>query len=275
MISNRILGYLAFIVICITSHSCQPAQGTDQQKDERFPNIIYVLADDLGYGDIHAFNPESKIPTPHLDQLAAAGMKFTDAHTSSSVCSPTRYGILTGRYNWRSTLKNGVLWSVSPALIPNERETVASLLKKSNYHTAFIGKWHLGWNWVMDENNTIDFSQPVTHNPNDLGFDYAYGHVASLDIPPYVYIENGKATTIPTDSTINDDYQGFWRKGLTAPDFVHEDVTPNFFRRSFQYIQERSRADQPFFLYLALPSPHTPILPLEVWQGKSRAKPLC
>ena len=251
---------------------CQTPDTSSNDKMER-ANIIYILADDLGYGDIGAFNPEGKISTPHLNQLATEGMMFTDAHTTSAVCSPTRYGILTGRYNWRSTLKSGVLWSVDKALIPNDRETVASLLQKSGYHTAFIGKWHLGWDWDMDKNNTIDFSKPVKNTPNDIGFDYAYGHIASLDIPPYVYVENGQSTAIPTDSTINDDYQGFWRKGLTAPDFIHDQVTPNFFNRSIQYIEERAQSGRPFFLYLALPSPHTPILPLEQWQGKSGLNP--
>jgi arylsulfatase A-like enzyme len=237
------------------------------------PNIIYILADDLGYGDLSAFNPNGKINTPHLDALAAGGMMFTDAHTSSAVCTPTRYGILTGRYNWRSRLKSGVLWGKSEALIPMERKTVASMLQEYGYHTAFVGKWHLGWNWVMDEEENIDFSQPVTHNPNDLGFSYAYGHAGSLDMPPYVYVENGMSTAIPTDSTVNEDYQGFWRKGLTAPDFVHEEVTPHFFDKAMTYVEERSQSSQPFFLYLPLPSPHTPILPLEKWKGKSGLNP--
>jgi arylsulfatase A len=115
------------------------------------PNIIYVLADDLGYGDLGAFNPSGKIKTPHLDRMAQQGMKFTDAHTSSSVCTPTRYGILTGRYNWRSPLKRGVLSGTSKALIPQDRTTVASFLKSNGYETAFIGKWHLGWNWAVKD----------------------------------------------------------------------------------------------------------------------------
>jgi len=237
------------------------------------PDIIYILADDLGYGDLSAFNPDGNINTPHLDKLAADGMMFTDAHSSSAVCTPTRYGILTGRYNWRSRLKSSVLWGKSEALIPMERTTVASMLQDQGYHTAFIGKWHLGWNWTMDEEEHIDFSQPVTHNPNDLGFDYAYGHAASLDIPPYVYVENGMPTSIPRDSTVNEDYQGFWRKGLTAPDFVHQEVTPHFFDKAITYVEEKSGSGQPFFLYLPLPSPHTPILPLEKWQGKSGLNP--
>jgi arylsulfatase A-like enzyme len=264
MILKKIIILLSLLFSTLSFQSIQAQQQ---------PNIIYILADDLGYGDLSAFNPEGKINTPHLDQLAKEGMMFTDAHTSSAVCTPTRYGILTGRYNWRSDLKSSVLWGKSKALIPEERTTVASMLQGQGYHTAFIGKWHLGWNWAMDAEENIDFTQKVTHNPNDLGFSYAYGHAASLDIPPYVYVENGMPTAIPMDSTVNEDYQGFWRKGLTAPDFVHEEVTPHFFDKAMTYVEERSRTGQPFFLYLPLPSPHTPILPLEKWQGKSGLNP--
>ncbi len=259
-----------FALIGFTISACELQQnGNGQNK----PNIVYVLADDLGYGDVACFNPESKIKTPHLDRMAAEGMIFSDAHTSSSVCTPTRYGILTGRYNWRSKLKKGVLGGESPALIKEDRETVASMLKKSGYATAYIGKWHLGWNWVKNEDKSIDFSQPLTKSPNDHGFDYAYGHCGSLDMAPYVYVENGMPTAIPVETTENSDFQGFWRKGLTSPDFVHKDVTPNFFRRAFEYISQHAKSDKPFFLYLPLPSPHTPILPTEEWQGKSGLNP--
>lgn len=237
------------------------------------PNIIFILADDMGYGDVGAYNKDSKIKTPGLDRLASEGIRFTDAHTSSSVCTPTRYGILTGRYNWRSTLKSGVLGGASPALIPADRSTLASILKKSGYTTAYIGKWHLGWNFVKDEQGNIDFTKEVTHTPNDLGFDYAYGHCGSLDMAPYVYVENGHITAIPTDTTINTGKYSWWRKGITAPDFDHEDVTPNFFRRAINYVEEQANGEKPFFLYLPLPSPHTPILPSEKWQGKSGLNP--
>lgn len=246
---------------------------SNDKKEQRKPNIIYVLADDLGYGDISAYNENSKIKTPNIDRLASEGIKFTDAHTSSSVCTPTRYGILTGRYNWRSKLKASVLWGKSKALISKERTTVGKMLKSTGYYTAFIGKWHLGWNWDMDSSDVIDFSKRIAHSPNDVGFDYAFGHASSLDIAPYVYVENGMPTAIPTDSTASDDKFGWWRKGLTAPDFIHEDVTPNLFRRSIKFIQERSKEKDPFFLYLALPSPHTPILPTVAWQGKSGLNP--
>ncbi|UOY04940.1 arylsulfatase [Muricauda sp. SCSIO 64092] len=252
-------------------------------KENQLPNIVYVLADDLGYGDISALNENGKIKTPNIDQMASEGMRFTDAHTSSSVCTPTRYGILTGRYNWRSKLKKGVLGGTSKALIPTSRSTVASVLKKNGYHTAFIGKWHLGWDWGLkkteefgggwDEFDKIDYSKPVTNTPNDLGFDYAYGHCGSLDMAPYVYVENGLATQIPGTVTVNTGKYSWWRKGPTSNDFIHEDVTPNFFRRGIQYIREQANRDEPFFLYLPLPSPHTPILPTEQWQGKSGLNP--
>jgi len=237
------------------------------------PNIIYVLADDLGYGDLSCYNKDGKINTPNLDKLASQGVKFTDAHTSSAVCTPTRYGILTGRYNWRSTLKKSVLKGTSPSLIPSERETVASMMQKEGYSTAFIGKWHLGWNWVMDKDGEIDFSKPLTHSPNDVGFDYAYGHCGSLDMAPYVYVENGKVTQIPTKKTQSKEKYSWWREGYTAPDFIHEDVTPNFFRRAMGYVKTQANSNKPFFLYLPIPSPHTPILPTGEFKGKSGLNP--
>lgn len=277
MKSNHILK-AALLAICFTAiASCVQTNTKSSLKTK--PNIIYVLTDDLGYGDITAFNPNSKIKTPHLDQMANEGMMFTDAHTSSSVCTPTRYGILTGRYNWRTRLKQGVLGGYSEALIDTNRETVASLLKKYGYYTAFIGKWHLGWNWAKNSSKKedINFSKPITHSPNDNGFDYAYGHCGSLDMPPYVYVENEKATLIPADTTKGSEWKhetpGIWRKGITAADFKHKEVTPHFFKKAIKLIGERANEKQPFFLYLPLPSPHTPILPTKEWQGKSNLNP--
>ncbi len=240
----------------------------------------------MGYGDVTAFNENSKIKTPNIDLLAQAGMIFTDAHTSAAVCTPTRYSIITGRYNWRSALKQGVLTGKSNALIPKSRSTVASILKQKGYKTAFIGKWHLGWDWAIkdsiiasgegwDPNDfmNIDFSKPVTNNPNDLGFDYAFGHSGSLDMAPYVYVENGMATEMPDTITVNTGKYSWWREGPTSHDFVHSEVTPNFFKRAINYIQDAVKEPNPFFLYLALPSPHTPILPEEQWQEKSGLNP--
>ncbi|MDT0553063.1 sulfatase family protein [Urechidicola vernalis] len=271
-----VFGFISLLVL-----SCKK-----ESTSEKLPNIIYILTDDLGYGDISAFNPNGKIETPHIDNLAKAGMKFTDAHTSSAVCTPTRYGILTGRYNWRSQLKNGVLTGTSKALIPNSRTTIASLLKNKNYNTAYIGKWHLGWDWAKkDQDSTlgtgwnatdyknIDFSKPITNGPKDLGFDYSFGHSGSLDMAPYVYVENGLPTSVPTKITVDKGKYTWWREGPTGDDFIHDDVTPNFFRKSISYIKDKAKDDNPFFLYLPLPSPHTPILPTVKWQGKSNLNP--
>ncbi|GJM33555.1 MAG: arylsulfatase [Saprospiraceae bacterium] len=276
------ISVLAFSLGCLLYfNAC-----SDEIKKPIPPNIIYILADDLGYGDISAFNENGKIHTPNIDRMAAEGIKFTDAHTSSSVCTPSRYGILTGRYNWRSRLKSDVLTGTSKALIPTSRSTVASLLQKQGYQTAFIGKWHLGWDWALinpeeplgdgwneGDFGNIDFSKPVKNSPNDLGFDYAYGHAGSLDMAPYVYVEDALATEEPDSATVNTGEYSWWRKGPTSPDFIHEEVTPNFFNMAIAYTKQSATADKPFFLYLPLPSPHTPMLPTAQWQGKSGLNP--
>ncbi len=259
---------------------------SQRTKQQQKPNIIFILADDMGYGDIETFNPQCKINTPNLNTLSEEGMMFTDAHTSSSVCTPTRYGLLTGRYNWRSRLKSGVLNGVSTALIPESRTTVASLLKKEGYNTGFIGKWHLGWSWGLKDNihtstgNTfpikmddIDYGKPIAHTPNDLGFDYSCAIPASLDMPPYVYVINRRVTSPPATVTGSKEKYSWWRKGPTGADFHHIEVTPKFFDNAISYIKESANRGQPFFLYLALPSPHTPILPTAQWQGKSGLNP--
>ncbi len=243
-------------------------------KTTRKPNIVYILADDMGYGDLSCLNPSSKIQTKYLDQMAAEGMIFEDAHATSSVCTPSRYSILTGRYNWRSNLKEGVLFGYSPHLVEPDRMTVASLLKTHGYHSAMIGKWHLGWDWATTNDQSpsaenIDFTGLVTNGPDACGFDYYYGHAGSLDMPPYVYVENGWATAQPDRITENTNKFSWWRAGPTAPDFKHEDVLPNFTRRSIHYIEDRAATGEPFFLYFPLPAPHTPILPTEAFQGKS------
>ena len=253
------------IIVLAIAFSCQGV------KKESNPNIIFILADDLGYGDVSCFNENSKITTPFIDKLASEGVRFTDAHTSSSVCTPTRYGILTGRYNWRSTLKQGVLWGYSKALIPQDRLTIAGFLKQNGYKTAGIGKWHLGWDWanVEEGNENIDYSKPVENSPTTRGFDYFYGFNGSLDMPPYVWVENNMPTMVPTKETVDKGDQSWWRMGLTSDDFSHEQVLPDITKRTVKFINENAKGDQPFFIYMPLPAPHTPILPTKEFQGKS------
>jgi arylsulfatase A-like enzyme len=283
--STKIFESVLLIITTLLAISCTNEKAIKIVEVEK-PNIIYILTDDLGYGDIGAFNPNGKIKTPHIDQLAKEGMRFTDAHSPSAVCSPTRYGIITGRYSWRSEMKNGVLTGKSKALIPNSRTTVASLLKKGGYATSFIGKWHLGWDWAQKDSSNfggegwnatdfdnLDFTKPVTNSPKELGFDYSYGHSGSLDMAPYVYIENGNITAAVDTITEDSGKYTWWRKGPTAADFTHDDVTPNFFRKAMAYVTDKSKEEKPFFMYLALPSPHTPILPTEEWLGKSELNP--
>ena len=241
----------------------------ETKKEKKHPNIVYILADDLGYGDVSALNKNSKIHTQAIDKLADEGMIFTDAHSGSAVCTPTRYGILTGRYAWRSRLKNGVLWSYDEHLIDTGRMTVASLLKSHGYNTACIGKWHLGLDWAKDTNNRVDYSKPIKNGPNSNGFDYFFGITASLDIPPYVYIENDRVTMQPKDTIEANSGKAFWRRSEIAPDFKMEEVLPKLTSKAVAYINKQKSNSESFFLYFALPAPHTPILPTEKFLEKS------
>jgi arylsulfatase A len=245
----------------------------------RKPNVIVILADDLGIGDLRATNPKSKIATPALDRLAQEGLVFRDAHTPSSVCTPTRYGLLTGRYNWRSTLARGVLSGTSPPLVPPERPTLGHLLRSTGYHTAMIGKWHLGWNWSRGNSgwHQIDFSQPVTGGPDSNGFDEFCAFSGSLDMPPYVWVENGRPTAVPTREegvTKHDDAYGWYRSGPIAPDFEITTTLATCFNRSIAHVKRRAaEPDRPFFLYLPLPAPHTPVVPQHPFRGSSGINP--
>ncbi|MFT0574704.1 sulfatase-like hydrolase/transferase [Bacteroides thetaiotaomicron] len=201
------LTYQLVAIPAALSFSACHTQSSQQQPTP--PNIIYILADDMGYGDINAFNPHSQIPTPTLDSMASAGIMFTDAHSNSSVSTPTRYGTLTGRYAFRSSLKKGVLTGYSSSLIEKGRETIASFLSNQGYQTACIGKWHLGLDWVkkdakkplftgnewnVENTDNVDYTAYISGGPTDCGFGYSCILPASLDMPPYIYIEDGKVT---------------------------------------------------------------------------------
>lgn len=234
------------------------------------PNIVLILVDDMGYGDPACFNPESKIPTPSIDSLARAGMRFTDAHAPGPLCHMSRYGLLTGRYPFRIDVS---VWPNRP-LIEFNQPTIASLAKRAGYATAMVGKWHLGF----DEQG---YDQPLRGGPVDCGFDRFFGIRASTDIPPYFYIRDDQAVSPPTDhiaASNSEDWspiQGrFWRAGGIAPDLQLKDVLPRFTDEAISVIEDhakKSQFDQPLMLYLAYAAPHTPWLPAEEFVGKSGA----
>ena len=254
------------------------------------PNIVVILCDDLGYGDVSCFHPKGKIPTPQMDKIARDGMIFTDAHSGSAVCSPTRYGLLCGRYAWRGRLKNGVLGGLSPRLIEPGRLTVAQMLKEKGYQTAAIGKWHVGMDWEKlpgkkvselgiespAQNRNVDYTKPIKNSPNSVGFDYFFGISASLDMIPYAYIENDRLAQQPTGEAefemMPGKNKGKTRKGPAAPGFDAARVLPDLTEKAVEYIGSRSK-DTPFFLYLPLASPHTPVLPTGPFQGRSGLNP--
>lgn len=268
--AGGIIGHMIRLLLCLSLVSSAIAA--------RKPNVILVMADDLGIGDVSPTNPDCKIKTPYLQKMADEGITFFDAHTPSSVCTPTRYGLLTGRYNWRSRLARGVLSGRSTHLIPADRPTLGHLMKKAGYHTAMIGKWHLGWDWAKDKRGKIDFTKPVKNGPDINGFDQYYGHCGSLDMPPYVWVDTGKVTAQPDrEEGVNrkDDRYGWYRKGPIGSDFQIAEVLPHLFDKAIELVEERASAisNKPFFIYLPLPAPHTPIVPVPPFKDASKLNP--
>ena len=235
------------------------------------PNVVIILADDMGYGDLGSYNVDSRIPTPHMDSIASQGMRFTDAHSPSAVCTPTRYALLMGRYAWRlPSLTSGVTNGYSPLIADTNRTTIADIMSEAGYHTAAIGKWHLGLGGVSPTN----YDEPLVPGPRSLGFDYFFGIPASLDMAPYVWVEDEHVTASPTghaDNSIGCCTGAFWRSGAIAADFDHADVLPEIARRASSYIRAQAATDAPFFLYVPLAAPHTPWLPTEDFIGTSQA----
>lgn len=237
------------------------------------PNIVVILADDLGCGDLSCYNKASKITTPNMDRVASEGMRFTDAHSPSGVCTPTRYGLLTGRYAWRTRMKQGVLQGYDPLLIENDRMTVASLLKKHRYATHCVGKWHLG----LGDVKPTDYDKPLRPGPLAVGFDSFFGIPASLDMVPYVFIRDEACEVKPIEKIAASEMRrygggGFWRAGAIAPGFKHEDVLPRLTEEAVKIIRHHGMREdrRGLFLYLPLASPHTPWMPTKEWQGKSK-----
>lgn len=239
-------------------------------------NVLVILADDLGYGDPGCYNPDSRIPTPAIDRLAREGLRFTDAHSPSAVCTPTRYGLLTGRYAWRTRLKSGVLDGRSRALIEPGRPTLASFLRGRGYDTMGVGKWHLG----LGDQEPVDYSTPLAPGPVSVGFGHYFGIPASLDMEPYLWIVDDHVLAPPVEtiaaSTMRrNGGEGFWRAGAIAPGFRHIDVLPKLGDEAVAFIERHAKEEKnaPFFLYLALSAPHTPWLPTPEFEGKSGAGP--
>ena len=250
------------------------------------PNIIVILADDQGFGDLGANNPQSKIATPQLDALAKGGVRFTDGHTSSGVCTPTRYSLLTGRYHWRTKLQSGVLGGFSTPLIAKDRLTLAGLLKQQGYATGCFGKWHLGMSFplknggVADDGGnfskafqdagSVDYGRDILDGPVDHGFDTFFGISASLDMPPFVWIKDRRVTEIPSAT------KTWLRTGPAGPKFEAVDVLPTLTDQVCAYVAEHAadaKAGRPFFAYVPLNAPHTPIVPTKEFQGSSGISP--
>ena len=237
------------------------------------PNIVLILADDMGMDSVAAFNDKCGLRTPHLDRLAAEGMSFMDAHSNSAVCSPTRYGVLTGRYSWRSRLKRGIVGKWERPLIEKERLTLAEMLREEGYATACIGKWHLGWRWPArgggqtSQEKEVDFDARVEGGPIDHGFDYYFGDDVP-NWPPYAWRENdrvlGKITT-----TMKQGAMIGVSRGPAVAGWRFDAVLPRLAEKCAEHIKKRSRDERPFFLYFAMTSPHTPIAPSPGFRGKS------
>ena len=261
---------LGAFVVCIVS-STSSVRASDP------PNIVYILADDLGYGDLGCYNTESKIPTPRLDQFATQGMRFTDSHSPSSVCTPTRYALLTGRYAWRTRLQRNVLGPWDKPLIAPDRLTVGQLLQQHGYATACVGKWHLGQSYVTTDGkpvvggvksalSNVDFTKPISDGPIARGFDHYFGTIVP-NYPPYCFIENDRTVGVPSVPMTG---ANFNIPGPTVPGWKLENILPELTNRAVQWIENKAQSKKPFFLYFALTSPHYPVVPSPEFVGKTK-----
>ncbi|NND96559.1 MAG: arylsulfatase [Pirellulaceae bacterium] len=293
---SRLSLVLVCVVVSLSSAATKSIAVEPTATDSRPPNIVFILADDLGYGDVSCYNRESKITTPHIDRLAREGMRFTDAHTPSAVCTPTRYGILTGQYCWRTRLKYRVLDGLDPPLIQEDQSTVATLLAQNGYHCGCVGKWHLGMQWhdkrgdrvpavSIDRNSPpragrdVDYTVPITGGPTERGFDWYFGISASLNMSPFCFIENDRPVCLPTinQPKIRTEFIAV-DEGVRSADFTIASVMPRLTGEAVGYIERRAtknsaaeKPGQPFFLYAPLTSPHLPVIPNEEFLGTSRA----
>ena len=294
--TNRLLQFISIASLIFAVLFVRVPELRAQNSPQQRPNIVVIYADDLGYGDVQCYNRErGKIPTPHIDSLALQGMRFTDAHSSSGVCSPSRYTLLTGRYHWRSRLQASIVGLWGAPLITPDRLTIGGLAKQNGYRTACIGKWHLGWNWpIPDEKRELFatmgyggkkdivasdkhraawsevFSQRIPGGPMAVGFHEYFG----TDVPnwpPYCFIENDRTVGIPTEygdpklfRKNQASQQGPALKGWTL-----EPILPTLGDRVSAFIRREAKSPEPFLIYVSLTSPHTPLSVNEEWKGKS------
>lgn len=277
---------LLYSFLAIFLLSCSSSIETENKN---LPNIVIIYADDMGYGDLAIQNPDSKIPTPNLDKLASEGMRFTDGHSSSGICTPSRYALLTGRYHWRKF--HGIVNSFGPPSFDQERLTMPEMLKEKGYATACIGKWHLGWNWNFISEptgermkngriqkyylpNEIDWTKPIKGGPLSHGFDYYFGDDVP-NFPPYTWIENEHVVTIPNLplSETPKTSEGRWeaRPGPMAEGWELDAVMPKLTEKAVEYIESRKGKEEPFFLYFPWTSPHAPIVPTKEFMGTTKA----
>jgi len=281
-VKNLLIFTLFIVTLVFTSCS---------ELENKQPNIVIIYADDMGYGDLNCQNPQSKIPTPNLDKLASEGMRFTDAHSSSGICSPSRFALLTGSYHWRR--QHHIVGAFGEPFFKDSDITLPQVLKSKGYATACIGKWHLGWDWEFKNKPSgevmqwgkmrevylpedIDWSKPVSGGPLDRGFDYYFGD-GTINFPPYAWVENDRIIEYPTESMdINnvgyETKEGTWefRPGPKVKEWNPYEVLPMLSSKTVEWINKQDQ-DKPFFLYFALPSPHAPIIPNDEFDGKSQA----
>jgi arylsulfatase A-like enzyme/glycerophosphoryl diester phosphodiesterase len=275
-------------LILLTTAATLVCGTTIVDAQEVVPNIVIVLADDLGWGDPRCYQADSKIPTPAIDRLAVEGLRFTDAHTPSSVCTPTRYTLLTGRYAWRTRLKSGVLDGFDPPLIGKGEDTLASLLKRVGYRTHCVGKWHLGLQWTRKDGALvedrdvskgfrqgadIDYETAFRGGPTDVGFDTYFGISASLDMSPYGFLRGDRVEVVPTVLTEANRDGMFLNQvaGVTTETFLLVDVLPRIGAEAVKIIRDSQDDATPYFCYVPLTSPHLPVVPTVESQGKSQA----
>lgn len=292
--SERVVTF--FVLIALINCSGDVRDESASHKSSGRPNIIILYADDLGYGDVGVYNPYSKIPTPNIDALAENGIRFTDAHSSSGICSPSRYALLTGQYHWRKF--HSIVSSFESSVFEPDEFTIAKMLQENGYKTAAIGKWHLGWDWEaikVEGNNSsettlpwgapytlyqpeaFDWSQSIPGGPVDQGFDYYFGD-GTINFPPYTYIENDRVVEVPStmmdETKFSERLEGDWyyRPGPMAESWNPNEVLPTITAKAEDWISQQDNKT-PFFLYFAFPSPHAPIVPNQEFIGSSDAGP--